>query len=217
MQKGMNTIKDMVTEYTSQTFGTEIPDGLCFSTCFPISIFLDIKQIKNSICCGDAPKNNGTVTHCWLTLFNEDTILDPTIRQFDPSMESTYIGKLTESEVTKKYVPVKTSFQEWFVTSYNIWTEPLIDKRPRTIERAPGFEDKMNLLNIKTATILYAHIEKMSSKDQFMRLFKCERYFSPIFNFLKDKSSADKKIFDSLTELMPKDFNLLLSKALNNN
>jgi hypothetical protein len=96
----MNKIKELVNEFTSQTFGTEIPEGLCFSTCFPISILLYIKQIKNTISCSEVPKNNSTLTHVWLTLDNEDTILDPTIRQFDPNMESTYIGKLSENEIT---------------------------------------------------------------------------------------------------------------------
>lgn len=213
----MNTLKDMINEFTSQTFGTEIPNGLCFSTCFPISILLDIKQIENSISCGDAPKNNTTVTHVWLTLDNEGTILDPTIRQFDPNMESTYIGKLTENELTKKYVPEKRTFNEWFYYSYGVWAEPLVDKQPRTFQRPSGFEDKMNLLNLKTATILYGHIEKMLSKDQFIQTKKCNLYFSPIFKFLKDKSNTDKKFIDALTAWMPKDFQLLLSKALNNN
>ncbi len=209
----MNTLKDMINEFTSQTFGTEIPNGLCFSTCFPISILLDIKQIKNAISCGDAPKNNTTVTHVWLTLDNEGTILDPTIRQFDSTMESIYIGKLEENKVTKKYIPINASYQEWFVTTYNNWAEPLIGKQPRT-SREPGFENKMNLINIKTATVLYSYISKMETKNQIMSSFKCYRYFSPIFKFLKDKSETDNKFILNLKDEMPKNFNLLLSIAL---
>lgn len=210
----MNKIKDWVNEFISQTFGSEIPDWLCFSTCFPISILLDINQIKNTISCGVVPKNNSTVTHFWLTLDNDGTILDPTIRQFDPNMESTYIGKLTENEVTKMYVPEKRTFEEWFDSSYVVWTEPLIDKKPRTFQRQPGFEDKLNILNIKTATVLYSFISKMEANNQIMSSFKCQLYYSPIFKFLKDKSETDKYFIIKLKDEMPKDFNLLLSIAL---
>jgi hypothetical protein len=217
MQMDRDRIKEMVNEFTSQTFGAEIPEGLCFSTCFPISILLDMNQINNSISCGEAPNNNIIVNHCWLTLDDEETILDPTIRQFDSNIESTYIGKLIANEVTKKYVPVKTSYQEWFDTAYNIWAEPFIDKQPRTFQREPGYEDKMNKLNIKTATILYSYILEMASKDQFMSSFKCERYFSPILTFLKDKLNTDKNYIYSMTEDMPEGFNLLLLRAFKNN
>ena len=209
-------IKKIVNEFTSQTFGAENPEGLSFLTCLPISILLEIKQIDNSISCGEAHRNKSIINHFWLEIDNVGTILDPTIRQFDPNMESTYIGKLNENDVTKKYVPLNTSYQEWFVTTYNIWAEPLINKQPRTFKREPEFEDKMNLLNIKTATILYSYISKMESIDQIMSSVKCHRYYSPIFKFLKDKSNTDYEYILTLKKEIPQDFNLLLSRALRN-
>jgi hypothetical protein len=208
-----DSIKKLVNEFTSQTIGLENPEGLCFLTCFPISILLEIHQIHNSISCGDAPKNNSFVNHCWITLDNEETIIDPTIRQFDSNMESTYIGKLEENKVTKKYIPINAHYQEWFVTAYNNWAEPLIGKQPRTY-REPGFENKMNLINIKTAIVLYSYISKMETKNQIMSSFKCYRYFSPIFKFIKDKSETDSKFILNLKDEMPKNFDLLLSIAL---
>ena len=216
METKRNRITELVNEFTKQTLGTEIPEGLAFSTCFPLSIFLDLHQITTSISCGEASKNSSIVTHCWLTLDHEGLIIDPTIRQFDPTMESTYIGKLSANAITKKYVPLKTSYQDWFASVYNIWAEPLIDKQPRTFKREPAFEDKMNMINIKTATILYSYILKMTAKNECMSLSKCERYFSPIFKFLQDKSKIDKKYMLTLTEKMPKDFHLLFARALQN-
>ena len=208
MQIEKDKIKKIVNEFTSRTFGLENPKGLCFLTCFPISILLETHQIENSITCGDAPRNYNLVNHCWITLDNEGKILDP-------NMESTYIGKLDENTVTKKYVPINASYQEWFMTTYNNWAEPLINKQQRTF-RDPSFENKMNLINIKTATVLYSFISKLETKNQIMSSFKCHRYYSPIFSFLKDKSKSDSNFILNLKNEMPKDFNLLLSKALGN-
>lgn len=174
-------------------------------------------EIDNTITCGNSPKNNGIVSHIWLTLDNEGTILDPTIRQFDYNMESVYLGKLTENEVTKKYIPEKRLYEELFKSTYGIWKEPLIDKQPRTYIRPEGFEDKMNLLNIRTASVLYDYIEKIPSNEVFIQKNKCKKYFSPIFTFLRDKLYSDKAFVDKLKNSMPNSFEALLSKALNTN
>lgn len=203
-------IKQLVEDFTSKTFGAEIPTGLCFSTCFPLSILLDIHQIKNRICCGDYPLNAGLVTHVWLEIDDEGTILDPTIRQFDATMEATYIGKLSDNTVTSKYLSDKRTFQQWFKSSYDVWTEPLIDKRPRIYERPVGFEERMNLFNVKSASVLYNYIDKIPQKELFMQRNKSKDYFYPIIKFLREKSNADENFLDSVSKLMPEEFNLLL-------
>ena len=214
MQTEKHKIKKIVNEFTSQAIGTVNPEGMCFLTCFPISILLDIEQVGNTISCGYAYRNNSLVNHCWITLNNEGIIIDPTIRQFDSNIESIYIGKINDNEVTKKYVPFNVTYQEWFVNTHKIWAEPLINKQPRTFIREPEFENKMILSNIKTATILYSYILKMESTAQIMSSFKCDLYYSPIFKFLKDKSESDNNFIFNLKNEMPQAFNLLLSKAL---
>lgn len=214
MQTENDHIKKIVTEFTSQTIGIENPEGLCFVTCLPVSILLETHQIANSISCGDAPRNKSVVNHCWITLDHEGTIIDPTIRQFDPNMESTYVGKLDDNKVTKKYVPINASDQELILSTYKIWAEPLINKQPRTIIREPEFEHKMIYANIKTATVLYSYISTMACADQIMSSFKCNRYYSPIFKFLKEKSKSDNHFILNLKNEMPLAFDLLLSKAL---
>ena len=209
-------IKKLAEEFTLQTFGTEIPEGYCFLTCFPFSILLDIKQIKYSIICGTVPKNNSNVSHIWLAIDQEGTILDPTIRQFDHNKEAVYLGKLEESEVTKKFKPGQESFKEWFPSTYEIWTEPLVDKQPR-FPRPAGFEDKMNVMNIRTAAVLYAHIDKMPLKEEFIQGNKCQYYFSPIFKFLREKSNTNKAFVDQLSNSMPNGFIALLFRVLNAN
>ena len=210
-------IKNLAEEFTSQTFGTEIPEGYCFLTCFPFSILLDIKNIKHSIICGTTSKNDSLVAHIWLYVNQEGTIIDPTIRQFDHTMEAVYVGKLEENEITKQFKPGQDSFNEWFPNAYEIWTEPLVDKNPRTFTRPAGFEDKMNLINIRTASVLYSHIDIMPLKEEFMQENKCNNYFSPIFKFLREKSSTDKAFVDQLSKSMPYGFDALLLRALNTN
>lgn len=214
MKPDIDTIKKIAEEFTSRTFGTEIPHNLCFSTCFPLSILLDSKQLKNSLTCGDY----GAIRHFWLTLDSEGTILDPTIRQFNKKIGPVYIGKLTENTTTEKFIPIKASINEWFKPQYSIWAEPLIDKQPRTCnDRPEGFEERMNLMNIRTATVLNNYIETMPLKSEIIKTNKYKYYFSPIFKFLKDKSNADENFINSMQILMPKNFNLLVSNALDNN
>ncbi len=211
-----DSIKKIAEEFTSQTFGNDIPSNLCFSTCFSFSILLDTKQVKHSISCGDYSPNDKSTPHIWLTLDDDVTILDPTIRQFDASVDSVYIGKLTENEVTKYYVPGNGTFKEQFDHLYHTWTAPLLNTQPRT-PRPKGFEEKMNLLNVKTASILYRYINTTTNSDDFIRTNKCRRYFSPIFKFLQDKHNANSLFIDSITKLMPHDFNVFSSKALSSN
>jgi hypothetical protein len=206
-------LKKLVNEFTSLTIGVENPEGMSFLTCFPISILLDLHQIDNSISYGVASRNNSLVNHCWLTLDSEGTILDPTIRQFDLNMESTYIGKLDENDITKYFEPINEPVQDCFDAAYNIWAEPLINKQPRTIRRESGFEFKMNLFNVKTAAILNSYISKMENRDQIMSSFKCQRYFSPIFKFLNEKSNSHDTFISNLKQEVPKEFNLLVSRA----
>jgi len=211
-----NHIKKLAEDFTSQTYGTEIPDWLCFSTCFPLSILLNIFNIKHDIRSGKSPKNGQIVDHIWLTLDNEGTILDPTIRQFDESMDSVYLGKLTENTVTRKYIPDNTKFIDWFESSYHSWTAPLVNEQYRT-QRPVGFEERTNLFNVKAACILYGHIEEAMLLEEFLKAKKCQHYFLPIFKFLRHKFEADSRFIASLKKSMPGNFESFLERALAGN
>lgn len=208
MEQNKDTIKKLAEEFTSLTFGNDIPYNFCFLTCFPLSILFDFRKINHTISCGDYSLNSKNTPHVWLTLDNEGIILDPTIRQFDMSLESVYIGKLTEN-----YVPVAGTFKEWFDNSYQTWTAPLLNTLPRT-PRTEGFEEITNLQNIKTASILYKYLGALGNSDEFIKNSKCKFYFTPIFKFLQDKINSDNSYINMLHSSMPKDFEILLSKAL---
>lgn len=172
----------------------------------------------NKIICGDFPKGNSSVRHFWLGLDDDGTIIDPTIRQFDEIIKTVYVGKVLCNNITRQFIQIESPIEEWFRPQYNLWAEPLIDRQPRTYsERPKGFEDRINFLNIKTATVLYNYIEKAQLKERIIETKKFKCYFSPIFKFLNDKANSDINFIDSLKDLMPEGFNLLLSKAQNNN
>ncbi len=210
----MEKLKKMVNAFTAKTFGEEIPEGLSFSTCYPISILLDRHQIHNTISLGSAFKNGVIVSHCWLTLDNEGTILDPTIRQFNPNMASTYIGKLNENEITRNYISISPTTQNRFEDVYELWAEPLIDKQPRTLKREPIFEAQMNTKNVITASVLYACILQFTSHQNILNSDKCVRYFSPIKRCIQEKYKSDKTSFEVLKAKMPQEFDLFLPYVL---
>lgn len=200
-------IKQLAKEFTAQTFGNEIPKGYCFSTCFALSILFDMKGIKNSMSYGEFPSGQGTYPtfHTWITLKDNVTILDPTIRQFDENMESVYIGKLLENQVTQKYIPNEDDPDELFISLYDRWKKPLIGQHlvPIQIQNL-DFEEKMIHLNIKTAIVLYTHILREPSGDKFLITNKkCGHYFSPVIFYLKTKSKAGTDFINSFEPSIP--------------
>ena len=66
-------IKSLVKSFTDKSLGSNSPSGMCFLTCYPLSIFLTIKGIKNSIKIGSYETiTNGSFHHSWINLEDED-------------------------------------------------------------------------------------------------------------------------------------------------
>jgi hypothetical protein len=223
------TIKKLAEELTALTYGEEIPKGLCFSICFPLSILYDLFQIKHKITSGKSPKNDRYIDHFWITLLdNEDTIVDPTIRQFDPAhqqkdleienyigrLDRVYIGHRDQNPVTEKFIQDGLELDDWFEGSYGSWTAPIINDDPYRRTLPKYYEDWTNLMNVKAASLLYYYIIKNASADQFMMNKKCVYYFDPIFCFLKRKCQADQPYLDKLLKTQSKNFAHLLNRAL---
>lgn len=230
MNQERQTIKKLAEELAAKTYGTEIPKGLCFSICFPLSILFDLFQIRHKISSGKSPKNGRYVDHFWITLLdNENTIVDPTIRQFDPvnkkiidnleiesyvgRVDRVYIGKREQNPISEKFEPDGLELKDWFENSYGSWTGPIIGGPYR--RTLPEFyEDWTNLINVKAASVLYNYITERPLVSQFMMKKKCLCYFKPIFYFLKHKSQTDRPYIDALLKTQTKDFESLLNRAL---
>lgn len=207
-------IKKLTEDFTSESIRTEDPAGLCFATSFPLFIYLGTKQIKSSLRVGRVPMLNTEnkirkVSHFWLQIDGEGTMLDPTIRQFDENEEPIYIGKLTENKVTKKYKLLHYHPEIWFPKTYRDWKTPLDDL---SFPRDGVFEQRSIVFTLKLATILHKEIKMMPSPDNFINHY-FELYFTPIYIFLHHWQ-ADKKDFVNLKEKLPNDFDDLLSDAL---
>ena len=76
-------IKEIAEDFVFQTYNNEIPDGYCFSLCYPLSILFSLMEIEHEITIGKSRKNNIEVSHFWITFDNNGIILDPAIKQFN--------------------------------------------------------------------------------------------------------------------------------------
>lgn len=94
MELNYDIIKEIAEDFVFQTFGNENPDGLCFSLCFPLSVLFTLMDIDHEIAFGKAQKVHAEISHFWIILDKNGTILDPTIRQFNSNEVKVYLGKI---------------------------------------------------------------------------------------------------------------------------
>ena len=203
-------IKKIATTFVHSSIKDEIPNGYCFSICFPLSILLSILKIKNKVAVGNAFINKMNVSHFWIKFEADDMILDPTIRQFDTSKDLIYLGKISEDEITKQYVELNNIGEQEFHEIYENWSAPLYEKEDRIL-RSKNFEDKMNLTNIKIASSFIAGIREYGLEDQILHNEFAKLYLKSIeYNLrcrLKDgiqNSSYDlnEKFYNDLVDII---------------
>ena len=111
-----NKIKLEITE-SVKNFNSEIlgdnkkVEKMCFTVCYPLSIYLANISIPNSLIIGFY-KNT---PHYWLDLKEfENTILDPTINQFDKNLN--IVGKKTKNHHeynANRNELLKNAIDEW--------------------------------------------------------------------------------------------------------
>jgi hypothetical protein len=203
----VHQIKKLTGDFIPKGIDSEIPAGFCFSTSFPLQIFLATKKIDCQLRRGRAPKlfpDNviRKVPHFWLQLDSEGTMLDATIRQFNGNAERIYIGKLKDNEVTKKYTMSHLHIDLWFHFAYKTWKESLLPKG--------DYEKKNILYTLKLATNLNNEIKQMPLGDKFIKHPACKLFFSPIHNFLVIWNK-NKMLLESVTNELPNNFDDLLS------
>jgi len=94
MEYNHNLIKEITEDFVFQTYKNEIPDGYCFSLCFPLSVLFSLMGIEHELTFGKAKKNNIEVSHFWITFDINGFIVDPTIKQFNENESSVYVGDI---------------------------------------------------------------------------------------------------------------------------
>jgi len=203
-------LKTMVERFTNYSIGNINPKGFCFSTSFVLSIYLQSQNIANSIIEGSM--NNAP--HFWIRLMEyEDLIIDATIKQYDESQPLIYVGKKTENDITKEYIPVVSSFNE-MVQMYSNWCNPKRDQydepRPTDLTR------KLVLNNLINASILIFEIEKLNTSDKFNIVNSplLKLYINPILRGLKGELINDEKLIGEIKKLVGQEFDVLLSKVI---
>ncbi len=199
-------LRATVARFTVPTIGEECPKNLCFCTCFPLMLFLKINDVNCSLTGGDF---NGT-RHFWITINEyENVIIDPTIQQFKPLVDSIYIGPLT-----KEYTQDNAPFMETFLWAFKFWVEPILD-RPRSHQEKPRWvEERTNFFNVKFAMILNQEIsQKKSETVIFHHNRLCKLYFRTILKFLIVKIQKDQDYIRNLQVVLPQAFEKLLNQA----
>jgi len=56
MEYNHNLIKEITEDFVFQTYKNEIPDGYCFSLCFPLSVLFSLMGIEHELKFGKAKK-----------------------------------------------------------------------------------------------------------------------------------------------------------------
>jgi len=208
----IHTLRELTKDFTSESIADK-PDGLCFATAFPLKIYLATKGIKGRLRVAKVPKlmpdnNIIDVDHFWLQVPINGIMLDldPTIKQFDKSESSIYVGKLAENTTTKKYKLLHSRPNIWFPKVYDDWR---MDFDNPKLRRNVPFIKKSMIYSIKLAIVLNKEVKKMPFHNKYI-LHYFGLYFTPIFIFL-NTWLTDKTDFEDLREQLPKDFDDLLA------
>jgi hypothetical protein len=208
-------IEKIAIKFTSNTLGNECPKGKCFTICYPLSLHLINNGVENSIRVGKF--KDTIITHFWLNLEDDnETIIDPTIKQFYENMPLVYIGKKPEDY----HECPKFCFKSWCKT----WMERLLNNG--SIEQPPyGLPEqiiqqvtktKLDIkiylkINYKAAIILNSEIEQMTLKKDFIQSDIFKEYFDYIYEVIN--CNKNKVLNEQLKTSLPKEFDRLLLKA----
>jgi len=103
MPANYNVIKEIAEDFVSQTYKNDIPDGYCFSLCYPLSVLFTLMDIEHEITFGKAKQKHIELSHFWISLDGNGTILDTTIKQFNQNESTVFLGDIRENETTQKY------------------------------------------------------------------------------------------------------------------
>lgn len=178
-------IHKLATDFTKNTLGDYAPSHMCFTICYPLSLYLQNLGYQNTIVAGryqnESHPKNGT-HHFWLQL-NDDLkiIVDPTIGQFENDQFCVYVDEKPE-----EFIQFSLQFEEWFYNSYDLWREKLLGieiTNPLPEELTKNEIDIVMLLNINlhAATILNSQSQVQNNLHSDIY----EKYFDCIFQVIR--------------------------------
>lgn len=178
-------ISKLVTDFTKDTLGDYAPSHMCFTICYPLSLYLQNLGYQNTIVVGhyqnESHIKNGT-PHFWLQL-NDDLkiIVDPTIGQFENNQFCVYVD-----EKPKEFIPFPYQFEEWFYTSYDLWKRKLLGIE--ITNQLPGELTKNDIdivmllnINLHAATILNS--QNQAENNLHSDIY--EKYLDCIFQVIR--------------------------------
>jgi hypothetical protein len=194
MEHNYNLIKEMAEDFVFQTYGNENPEGLCFSLCFPLSVLFSLMDIDHEITFGKTTKDHTEISHFWITLDKNGTILDPTIRQFNSNEVKVYLGNRFDNETTKRYQINEGNVDDEFSQTYHSWAELLFQheqRRPLPFE----LEKKLITFNVATAQVLFKYLTKYGLIEKLQTSYYGLSYFRPLSFILTEKYPIDSALF----------------------
>jgi hypothetical protein len=172
-------IKEIAEDFVFQTYNNEIPDGYCFSLCYPLSILFSLMEIEHEITIGKSRKNNIELSHFWITFDNNGIILDPTIKQFNQNESSVYLGDIQKNETTNRYIKIENKGDENFPNIYELWATLLYQHKHR-ISLPIDLEKKLITLNVAASQVLFYYIDKLGLKEMLLKSKYGLSYFKPL-------------------------------------
>ncbi|WP_461791551.1 hypothetical protein [Pedobacter sp.] len=120
----LNDIEHLTEDFTKQILGETDYKEMCYTVCYPLQIYLEIKQIKCSLEGGQYqlyPATEGLRDHFWLSLLDyPGMVVDPTVKQFGPNALKGNVFPITSS-----YLPHQDI--DW-PSIQKAWCSPLINQ-----------------------------------------------------------------------------------------
>jgi len=201
MQLDKKYIEKLATEFTKYILLEECQKGKCFTTCYPLSIFLESRGIDTTLVQGYY--KHGKKIHYWLILDDNKTIIDPTIKQFAPEQAQVIIGEYSDNYQNEhKLETLDTPIYRWQLP----FKDNLNEMDKNSIE---GIDAKAELIIILRAAIfLYTELEERILEQDLTE--KEITYFYQIGEILTTFKS--KQLVKELRPLLPNKFERLLEK-----
>jgi len=191
MDNNYYLIKEIAEDFVFQTYKNEIPDGYCFSLCYPLSVLFSLLGIEHEITFGTAKKHNVEVSHFWITLNVNGIILDPTIKQFNHNESCVYLGDIQKNETTKRYKIIDITQDEAFPKTYDKWAELLFqDNKRRSLPVA--LEKNLITINVAASQVLFFYLDKYGLKEILLKSTFGLSYFKPISFILHQDNLTDQ-------------------------
>lgn len=185
-----DSFKGISEDFVQQTYGNEIPDGYGFSLCYPLSVLFSLMDIGHEFTFGKAMKGHVQLSHFWITLDKNGTILDPTIRQFNPAETMVYLGDILANETTKRYEKIDYTGSDVFSNTYASWAAPLL-QIPNRRQLPFELEQRLISFNVAAAHVLISNVIKFGLEKKILTSQYGLYYLKPVRSILEKKYPID--------------------------